>query len=137
MSWTAAVRELDPESGATVYMVLLDALSTLLVRLSGQEEVIIGSPAAGRPHAELKGMLGMFVSTLALRTYPAGEKIFAAYLQEVRQTALEAFEHGDYPFEELVEQVVRQRDTAATRASTRCSCCRTWSKRRLSCANCS
>ncbi|MCY9561651.1 condensation domain-containing protein, partial [Paenibacillus apiarius] len=67
---------------------------------------------AGRPQAELEGMLGMFVNTLALRTYPAGEKRFAAYLQEVKQMALGAFEHGGYPFEELVERVARQRDTS-------------------------
>ncbi|MFW5438909.1 non-ribosomal peptide synthetase, partial [Paenibacillus apiarius] len=108
----AAVRELARTSGATVYMVLLAAYSTLLARLGGQEEVIVGSPVAGRPQAELEGMLGMFVNTLALRTYPAGEKRFAAYLQEVKQMALGAFEHGGYPFEELVERVARQRDTS-------------------------
>ncbi|WP_140397831.1 non-ribosomal peptide synthetase, partial [Paenibacillus apiarius] len=108
----AAVRELARASGATVYMVLLAVYSTLLSHLSGQEELIVGSPVAGRPHADLEGMLGMFVNTLALRMYPARKKSFAAYLQEVKQTALGAFEHGDYPFEELVEQVVRGRDTS-------------------------
>ncbi|WP_374017555.1 amino acid adenylation domain-containing protein, partial [Paenibacillus thiaminolyticus] len=107
-----AVRELARTSGATVYMVLLAAYSMLLARLGGQEEVIVGSPVAGRPHADLEGMLGMFVNTLALRTHPSGEKSFATYLQEVKQTSLDAFEHGDYPFEELVERVVRQRDTS-------------------------
>ena len=91
-------------------MVLLAAYSALLGRLSGQEELIVGTPIAGRSHADLQGMLGMFVNTLALRLSPSGEKSFSAYLQEVKQTALSAFEHGDYPFEELVEQVVRQRD---------------------------
>ncbi|WP_019419590.1 non-ribosomal peptide synthetase, partial [Paenibacillus sp. OSY-SE] len=108
----AAVHELARASGATVYMVLLAVYSTLLSRLSGQEELIVGSPVAGRPHADLEGMLGMFVNTLALRMYPERKKSFAAYLQEVKQTALGAFEHGDYPFEELVEQVVRRRDTS-------------------------
>ncbi|WP_249725487.1 non-ribosomal peptide synthetase [Paenibacillus dendritiformis] len=108
----STVRELARSNGATMYMVLLAAYSTLLSRLSGQEEIIVGSPVAGRPHADLAGMLGMFVNTLALRMYPARHKSFAAYLQEVRQTALGAFEHGNYPFEELVEQVVRRRDTS-------------------------
>ncbi|MCY9602684.1 non-ribosomal peptide synthase/polyketide synthase, partial [Paenibacillus thiaminolyticus] len=107
-----AVRELARMSGATVYMVLLAAYSTLLARLGGQEEVIVGSPVAGRPHADLEGMLGMFVNTLALRTHPSGEKSFAAFLQEVKLTTIDAFEHGEYPFEELVERVVRQRDTS-------------------------
>ncbi|WP_327195507.1 non-ribosomal peptide synthetase, partial [Paenibacillus alvei] len=105
-----AVRGLARENGATVYMVLLAAYSALLGRLSGQEEVIVGTSIAGRSHADLQGMLGMFVNTLALRMNPSGEKSFSAYLQEVKQTALGALEHGDYPFEELVEQVVKQRD---------------------------
>ncbi|WP_238553057.1 non-ribosomal peptide synthetase, partial [Paenibacillus alvei] len=105
-----AIRELARENGATVYMVLLAAYSALLGRLSGQEEVIVGTSIAGRSHADLQGMLGMFVNTLALRMSPSGEKPFSAYLQEVKQTALGALEHGDYPFEELVEQVVKQRD---------------------------
>ncbi|WP_036667193.1 non-ribosomal peptide synthetase, partial [Paenibacillus sp. UNC217MF] len=105
-----AVRELSRESGATVYMVLLAAYSALLGRLSGQEEVIIGTSIAGRSHADLQGMMGMFVNTLALRMNPSGEKPFSTYLEEVKQTALGALEHGDYPFEELVEQVVKQRD---------------------------
>ncbi|RJG15557.1 amino acid adenylation domain-containing protein, partial [Paenibacillus thiaminolyticus] len=108
----AAVRALARTSGTTVYMVLLAAYSTLLARLGGQEEVIVGSPVAGRPRADLEGMLGMFVNTLALRTYPVGEKSFAAFLEEVKLTTLDAFEHGEYPFEELVERVVRQRDTS-------------------------
>ncbi|WP_289355977.1 non-ribosomal peptide synthetase [Paenibacillus sp. S-12] len=105
-----AVREMARENGATVYMVLLAAYSALLGRLSGQEELIVGTSIAGRSHADLQGMLGMFVNTLALRMNPSGEKPFSAYLQEVKQTALGALEHGDYPFEELVEQVVKQRD---------------------------
>ncbi|MCY9561644.1 amino acid adenylation domain-containing protein, partial [Paenibacillus apiarius] len=105
-----AVRELAQESGTTVYMVLLAAYSALLGRLSGQEEVIVGTSIAGRSHADLQGMMGMFVNTLALRMNPSGEKPFSTYLEEVKQTALGALEHGDYPFEELVEQVVKQRD---------------------------
>nr|WP_277714027.1 non-ribosomal peptide synthetase [Paenibacillus mucilaginosus] len=105
-----AVRQLARESGVTVYMVLMAAYGVLLSRLSGQEDLIVGSPVAGRPHADLQPMLGMFVNTLALRTEPAADKTFAAYLEEVKQSALEAFEHGEYPFEELVEGVVRQRD---------------------------
>ncbi|MGG4197323.1 amino acid adenylation domain-containing protein, partial [Paenibacillus jamilae] len=105
-----AVRELARENGVTVYMVLLAAYSALLGRLSGQEEVIVGTSIAGRSHADLQGMIGMFVNTLALRMNPSGEKPFTAYLEEVKQTALGALEHGDYPFEELVEQVVKQRD---------------------------
>ncbi|MCY9685313.1 amino acid adenylation domain-containing protein [Paenibacillus apiarius] len=105
-----AVQQLALDKGVTVYMVFLAAYSTLLSRLSGDEEVIVGSPVAGRPHADLSDMMGMFVNTLALRTFPSGQKAFAEYLEEIKQTALNAFEHGDYPFEELVDRVVTQRD---------------------------
>ncbi|WP_270568303.1 amino acid adenylation domain-containing protein, partial [Bacillus sonorensis] len=76
------------------------------------EDIIVGSPIAGRPHKDLEPVLGMFVNTLALRTRPEGGKPFAQYLQEVRETALEAYEHQDYPFEELVDQLGVPRDTS-------------------------
>lgn len=83
---------------------------SLLSRLSGQDDIVIGSPIAGRPHADLEAVLGMFVNTLALRTRPAGNKTFEEFLKEVRQTALEAYEHQDYPFEELVDKLGVQRE---------------------------
>ncbi|MCM3275503.1 amino acid adenylation domain-containing protein [Bacillus velezensis] len=98
------------DHGSTLYMVLLAAYNTLLARLSGQEDIIVGSPIAGRPHKDLEPILGMFVNTLAIRTEPKGDKRFTDYLAEVRQAALEAYEHQDYPFEELVERLGVQRD---------------------------
>ncbi|ALV01546.1 non-ribosomal peptide synthetase [Bacillus velezensis] len=100
------------DHGSTLYMVLLAAYNTLLARLSGQEDIIVGSPIAGRPHKDLEPILGMFVNTLAIRTEPKGDKRFTDYLAEVRQAALEAYEHQDYPFEELVERLGVQRDTS-------------------------
>ncbi|WP_182274853.1 non-ribosomal peptide synthetase [Bacillus velezensis] len=98
------------DHGSTLYMVLLAAYNTLLARLSGQEDIIVGSPIAGRPHKDLEPILGVFVNTLAIRTEPKGDKRFTDYLAEVRQAALEAYEHQDYPFEELVERLGVQRD---------------------------
>ncbi|TWK28223.1 hypothetical protein CHCC20372_0858 [Bacillus paralicheniformis] len=98
------------DNGCTLYMVLLAAYSTLLARLSGQEDIIIGSPIAGRPHKDLEPVIGMFVNTLAIRTQPAENKCFSDFLKEVRETALEAFEHQDYPFEELVDRLDVVRD---------------------------
>ncbi|MDI5790336.1 condensation domain-containing protein [Bacillus licheniformis] len=69
-----------------------------------------GSPAAGRPHADLSRIIGMFVNTLAIRTRPEGDKPFSAFLEEVKETTLGAFEHQDYPFEELIEKLNIQRD---------------------------
>ncbi|WP_434517827.1 plipastatin non-ribosomal peptide synthetase PpsC [Bacillus subtilis] len=102
--------KLARENGSTLYMVLLAAYTVFLSRLSGQEDIIVGSPIAGRPHKDLEPILGMFVNTLALRTRPEGGKPFVQYLQEVRETALEAFEHQDYPFEELVDKLELTRD---------------------------
>ncbi|WP_142671725.1 condensation domain-containing protein, partial [Bacillus velezensis] len=73
------------DHGSTLYMVLLAAYNTLLARLSGQEDIIVGSPIAGRPHKDLEPILGMFVNTLAIRTEPKGDKRFTDYLAEVRQ----------------------------------------------------
>ncbi|QIW80197.1 non-ribosomal peptide synthetase [Bacillus tequilensis] len=104
------LHKLARENGSTLYMVLLAAYTALLSRLSGQEDIIVGSPIAGRPHKDLEPILGMFVNTLALRTRPEGGKPFVQYLQEVRDTALEAYEHQDYPFEELVDKLQLTRD---------------------------
>jgi amino acid adenylation domain-containing protein/non-ribosomal peptide synthase protein (TIGR01720 family) len=105
-----ALNELALATGTTLYMVLLAAFSAFLAKLSGQDDVVVGSPVAGRPIADLEHIVGMFVNTLAMRTYPDGEKTFAAYLLEVKQTALEAYECQSYPFEELVGKVGVQRD---------------------------
>ncbi|MGR2697468.1 amino acid adenylation domain-containing protein [Bacillus inaquosorum] len=106
----SGLHKLARENGSTLYMVLLAAYTAFLSRLSGQEDIIVGSPIAGRPHKDLEPILGMFVNTLALRTRPEGGKPFVEYLQEVRETALEAYEHQDYPFEELVDKLGVTRD---------------------------
>ena len=104
------LRRLAKETDSTLYMVLAASYSTFLSKLSGQSEVIVGSPAAGRPHADLSRIIGMFVNTLAIRTRPEGDKPFSAFLEEVKETTLGAFEHQDYPFEELIEKLNIQRD---------------------------
>ncbi|EHS59970.1 non-ribosomal peptide synthase/polyketide synthase [Paenibacillus sp. Aloe-11] len=109
-SLNGSLQELATRTGSTLFMVLLAAYTALLHKYTGQEDVIVGSPVAGRSHATLEGLIGMFVGTLALRTYPEGEKTFEAYLQEVKETALRAYENQDYPFEELVEKLELQRD---------------------------
>ncbi|MGB8452386.1 MAG: amino acid adenylation domain-containing protein, partial [Anaerocolumna sp.] len=100
------------ENGATMYMLLLAAYNTLLYRYTGQEDIIVGSPIAGRPHADLQNIIGMFVNTLAMRNFPQGEKTFAEFLAEVREKALGAYENQDYPFEELVEKLKLKRDVS-------------------------
>nr|WGD58293.1 condensation domain-containing protein [Bacillus subtilis]WGD94346.1 condensation domain-containing protein [Bacillus subtilis] len=107
-----ALRRLAKETDSTLYMVLLASYSAFLSKLSGQDDIIVGSPVAGRTQADVSRVIGMFVNTLALRTYPKGEKTFADYLNEVKETALSAFDAQDYPLEDLIGNVQVQRDTS-------------------------
>ncbi|RJE90832.1 amino acid adenylation domain-containing protein [Paenibacillus sp. 1011MAR3C5] len=102
---TASARKLARESGTTLYTVLLGAFAAMLARYSGQPEVVIGTPAAGREHADTHGMIGMFVNTLALRTRPANEKTVRDYVTELHSHVIQALQRQAYPFEELVEQL--------------------------------
>ena len=107
---TEKVRDIGSDSGATLYMILLAAYNVLLSRYSGQEDIIVGLPVAGRPHADLHSIVGMFVNTLAMRNYPKGDKTFKEFLEDVKENALSAYEHQDYQFEELVEKLDIRRD---------------------------
>ncbi|MCV2516991.1 surfactin non-ribosomal peptide synthetase SrfAA [Bacillus subtilis] len=107
-----ALRRFAKETDSTLYMVLLASYSAFLSKLSGQDDIIVGSPVAGRSQADVSRVIGMFVNTLALRTYPKGEKTFADYLNEVKETALSAFDAQDYPLEDLIGNVQVQRDTS-------------------------
>ncbi|KAF6562208.1 AMP-binding protein, partial [Paenibacillus sp. EKM207P] len=106
------LKELAAQTGSTLYMVMLAAYTTLLHKYTGQEDMIVGTPIAGRPHAELSNLVGVFINTLAIRNYPSSDTSFLEYLQEVKEQALNAYEHQDYPFEELVEKLNLTRDTS-------------------------
>ncbi|AEI42895.1 amino acid adenylation domain-containing protein [Paenibacillus mucilaginosus KNP414] len=107
---TRMLKQLASQNEATLFMVLLAAYKVLLARLGGQEDVIVGTPIAGRQHADWDGVIGMFAGTAALRSYPEGNKTFESYLREVKEAAIGAFEHQDYPFEELVGRLGIIRD---------------------------
>jgi amino acid adenylation domain-containing protein len=97
---------------ATVYMALLSLFNILLSKLSGQEQVVVGTPAAGRRYIEVRRLIGVFVNTLALKNYPSGEKSADEFLREVRDRTLQAQEMQEYPFEDLVEKVEIKRDVS-------------------------
>ncbi|WP_317957519.1 condensation domain-containing protein, partial [Paenibacillus chitinolyticus] len=105
-----ALKQLAAETGTTLYMVLFAAYTVMLHKYTGQEDLIVGTPIAGRNHGDVEPLIGMFINTLAIRSYPAAEKTFLSYLQEVKETTLGAYEHQNYPFEELVEKVQVARD---------------------------
>ncbi|MBZ4371690.1 non-ribosomal peptide synthetase, partial [Corallococcus sp. AS-1-6] len=109
-----ALRELAQREGASLYMVLLAGWQALLSRYSGQMDISVGSPIAGRTRAELEGLIGFFVNTLVLRAWVDGEKSFRELLKQVRGTVLEAYEHQDVPFEKLVEALHPERSLSHT-----------------------
>ncbi|MCU7552968.1 condensation domain-containing protein, partial [Chitinophagaceae bacterium LB-8] len=96
--------------GTTLFMTLLAAYKVLLFRYSGQSDICVGTPIAGRQQQEVEGLIGFFVNTLALRDQLTGEQSFTEVLQQVKQTTLSAYEHQEVPFEKVVEEVVRERD---------------------------
>ena len=95
---------------ATLYMTLLSGFAVLLYRYSRQDDIVIGSPIANRQRAELEGLLGFFVNTLALRIRLAGQPSFVELLERVRQVSLAAYSHQDLPFEKLVDELQPERD---------------------------
>lgn len=105
-----ALNCLASEYDATLYIVLLTIYYIMLYRLSGQEDIVVGTPIAARRHADLEQIIGMFVNTLALRNYPSGDKTFKDFLSEVKERTLNAFENQEYQFEDLVERVEVTRD---------------------------
>ncbi|HTG35649.1 MAG TPA: non-ribosomal peptide synthase/polyketide synthase [Thermoanaerobaculia bacterium] len=111
---SAAVRALTRSAGATLFMTLLAAFAALMHRLSGQDDVLVGSPIAGRNRAEVEGMLGFFINTLVLRSDLAGNPTFRELLARVREEALGAYAHQDLPFEKLVAELHPDRDLART-----------------------
>ena len=93
------------ETGTTMYMFLLTVYYILLAKYSGQEDIVVGSPVAGRRHDDLKEIIGMFVNMLSLRNQPAKHKTFKQFLEEVKINAIDAYDNQDYQFDELVSQL--------------------------------
>ncbi|MBU6463207.1 MAG: non-ribosomal peptide synthetase, partial [Bradyrhizobium sp.] len=105
-----SLRSLARAERATLFMVLLAAFDVLLMRWSGQRDVVVGTPIAGRPRAETEGLIGFFVNMLALRLDLSGDPSFREVVRRVKVAALEAFAHQDLPFEKLVEALQPARD---------------------------
>jgi amino acid adenylation domain-containing protein len=105
-----ALRELARAHGATPFMVLLAAFAVWLHRTTGQRDLLLGTPVAGRNRQEIEGLIGSFANTLVLRSRYDGRLSFAEHLAQVRGHALAAFDHQDLPFERLVEELQPQRD---------------------------
>jgi amino acid adenylation domain-containing protein len=111
-SMTAELDAAARRHGVTPFMVLLAGVQGLLGRLSGQEDVAVGTPVAGRRRPEIEGLIGFFVNTLVLRGDLRGDPTAGEVLARVRDTCLEAYSHQDLPFERLVEELRPERDTS-------------------------
>ena len=109
-SLSAAVTALAQRFNATTFMTLLAAFTALLHRYTGQDDIVVGSPIAGRTRPETEPLIGFFVNTLVLRIAVPGDVTFAGLLTQVREVALDAYSHQDLPFEMLVDELQPERD---------------------------
>ncbi|HEY0609631.1 MAG TPA: amino acid adenylation domain-containing protein, partial [Chitinophaga sp.] len=107
---TTALKALCQSADSTLFIGLLSVVKALLYRYTGQEDIIIGSPVAGREHSDLEDQIGFYVNTLPLRTRFSGTHSYLQLLSHVRQTTLNAYGHQSFPFDALVEELALQRD---------------------------
>lgn len=107
---TMNLRKVARENSCTMYMVLLANFNILLSKYTGQEDIVVGTPIAGRNHGDLENIIGMFVNTLAIRSTVDSSLTFEEYLRNLREKTLNAYENQDYQFEDLVEKIEADRD---------------------------
>lgn len=109
-----AVKKLSAQRGMTLFMTMLAVFKLLLYRYTGQEDVIVGSPIAGREKAELEPLIGCFLNTLVLRTDLSGSPTFNQVLENVHRVCVDAYSNQDIPFEKLLEVLQPDRDLSRT-----------------------
>ncbi|WP_261888099.1 non-ribosomal peptide synthetase [Vibrio rhizosphaerae] len=111
-SLTASLREFSQRHRSTLYMTLLAGWSVVMSRLAGQDDIVVGSPVAGRTQTELEDLIGMFVNTQALRVNLSEQPDSVTLLNQIKTTSLQAQAHQDIPFEQVVEAVAPTRSLA-------------------------
>jgi amino acid adenylation domain-containing protein len=110
LALATALKTLCQQQQATLFMGLLAAVKALLHRYTGQQDIVVGSPIAGRENAQLENQIGFYLNTLALRTQLDANDSFAALLGNVQKVTLGAYQHQSFPFDELVEALALRRD---------------------------
>ncbi|NMF64891.1 non-ribosomal peptide synthetase [Brasilonema octagenarum] len=107
---TQKLQDFSRKRGVTLYMTMLAAFQVLLYRETGQEDLLVGSPTTGRSRTDVAGLVGYFVNPVVLRANLSGNPTFDEFLAQVRSCVLDAFDHQDYPFARLIEQLQPVRD---------------------------
>ncbi|HTI08492.1 MAG TPA: condensation domain-containing protein, partial [Puia sp.] len=109
---TRELKNLAESGGASLFMTLLSIYTILLSKLCGQDDIVVGTPVAGRYHADLENVIGMFVNVLPMRNYPKEDLPFRDFLEEVKTRTLSCFDNQAYPYEELVNDLTVDRDAS-------------------------
>ncbi|HEX5733821.1 MAG TPA: amino acid adenylation domain-containing protein [Blastocatellia bacterium] len=111
---SVSLKQLSKQEGVTLFMLMLAAFRVLLYRYSGQQDIAVGTPIAGRNRAEIEGLIGFFVNTLVMRNDIKAERSFKQVIREEKKVVLEAFAHQDVPFERLVLELQPARSLSYT-----------------------
>ncbi|MGD2092436.1 MAG: amino acid adenylation domain-containing protein [Candidatus Aminicenantes bacterium] len=111
---SSALKSMSQHEGVTLFMTLLAAFKVLLHRYSGEDDIVVGTPIAGRNRAEIEGVIGFFINSLVLRTDLSGHPSFHEVLTRVREVTLGAYAHQDLPFEKLLEELQPERTLSHT-----------------------
>ncbi len=98
------LKEFAGQRGVSLYMLLVAAYTAFLHRLTGQEDILVGTPVAGRDCPEARETVGMFVNTTVIRNYPKAKMPFGSFLEEVKDTCTRVYDHQDYPFERMADR---------------------------------
>ena len=109
-----ALRRLARKEGVTLFILMLAGFKALLFRYTGQDDLIVGTPVAGRMRAEVEGLIGFFINTLALRTRLDARESFRDFLDRVREVCVGAYAHQDVPLDRVVEELQPSRDSGRT-----------------------
>lgn len=109
-SQSDAVRNLARQNNVSLFMLLLAAYNLLLAKYTGREDIVVGTPVSNRPNEQFDELVGLFVNTLPLRTYPSPTKYLPEFLQEIKTNVSQAFLHKHYPFEQLLDHLGLVRD---------------------------
>lgn len=110
--FTGKLKKYSEKQGATLFMTLMAGVNALLYRYTGQQDIIIGMPIAGREHPDLENQIGLYLNTLAIRTKLEENITFRALVQKEKDLLLSAYEHQIYPFDELVGKLNLKRNTS-------------------------